>query len=468
MKCPHCGSENVKKGGLLPSGRQRRYCKDCKKYWSDGIKPVKPTADGKYCPYCGGALKYKGWNSSGTRRYVCKECGKGCSGENPVKRLPVHSEIPCPYCGTHNARRLGKLKDGTQRYQCNECGKGFSAHTAISEPVKLTCPKCGGKHINRSGFDTKTGKQRYKCIDCKHKFVENPSQHPFKQHEKECPYCHHVGAKKAGKSNGKQYYICLHCNHKYLEGGLYRHLKSTDKRHIMTMMTQGVSQVEIAEEMHISVKTLNNYLNKCEELKPIREQNAKLQRERSAREEKLKHLYKIKNKKLEQFKPYTERIPYGFFCEFMECSNEYLKGRMDKARFNRMVTALTVKELEKVSLTKDELLHKQNKKKACMAIMRGMSTDYITKYDVKLSEIKTSLETLYRKETISPEQEETIVKFGVGCRVPVEYLAPYVPCSQRKCKAILKNYVIPEPKEHVVSEHERAFDKIWLDKFLGD
>ena len=466
MSCPHCGSENVKKNGLLPSGKQRWYCNDCKKYWSFGVEPVKPTTDGKHCPYCGGALKSTGWNASGTRRYACKECGKRCSGENPTKSLPVHSEIPCPYCGTHNARKLRQLKDGTKRYQCNECGKGFSANTVISKPVNLTCPSCGGKHIHRSGHDTATGKQRYKCADCNRKFVENPTQCLFQKHEKECPSCHHIGAKKAGKSNGKQYYICLNCNTKFLEGGTRRHIRKTEKERILQMMKQGITRLDIAKELNISVKTIYNFLSKCEEYRHIAERHKQLQNERAVRNERLEHLYKIKEKKVQRFMPYN-RIPYGFFYGFMKLAKQYLAGELKKTEFDKMMTALTVKEFEKVSLTREELIYKQNKKKACMAIMRGMSTNYISRYNVTMADIKASLQTLYKNEKLTPEQEDTIVKFGVGCRVPVEYLAPYVPCSQRLCRNILKNYTIPAPKKHEVSEHEKAFDKIWLDKFLG-
>lgn len=31
IKCYHCGSENVKKKGKAPNGKQRYYCKDCKR-----------------------------------------------------------------------------------------------------------------------------------------------------------------------------------------------------------------------------------------------------------------------------------------------------------------------------------------------------------------------------------------------------------------------------------------------------
>jgi transposase-like protein len=29
IKCYHCGSENVKKNGKAPNGKQRYHCKDC-------------------------------------------------------------------------------------------------------------------------------------------------------------------------------------------------------------------------------------------------------------------------------------------------------------------------------------------------------------------------------------------------------------------------------------------------------
>ena len=34
MNCPNCGSDKLKKNGFLASGKQRYFCKECKKHFS--------------------------------------------------------------------------------------------------------------------------------------------------------------------------------------------------------------------------------------------------------------------------------------------------------------------------------------------------------------------------------------------------------------------------------------------------
>ena len=304
MNCPRCGSENFRKSGLLKSGKQRYICKECGKGFSSSEPVVEVKKHCIYCgsentvkagrtrwnkqiylcndckrkfnenraevieatcPICGGELRYKGWSNNGhARRFICVQCGKGFSGEDPNNLKVRVIEHPCPYCGSENVRKGGRLKSGAKRYYCNDCNKGYNENTIVveKEPKPEKCPKCGGTHINRSGHDTKTKKQRYKCVDCGYKFVENPTQPTFKRWKKSCPRCGHTEARKAGRSNGKQYYQCLNCNHKYLEGGVIRHCTKKDKEEIKLMFEKGISKQVIADTMQLSVKKIYNILKK--------------------------------------------------------------------------------------------------------------------------------------------------------------------------------------------------------------
>jgi len=290
------------------------------------------------CPYCGGELRYKGWSNNGhARRYKCANCKKTFSGDLSNLKVRV-IDMPCPHCGSENVRKGGRLKSGAKRYLCNDCHKNFSQSTVVRDirrPEK--CPKCGRNHINLSGHDTKSGKQRYKCTSCGYKFVENPSQHAFKIQEKECPVCKHVGAKKAGMSSGKkQYYICLNCGHKYLEDGIYRHLTTAQKNHIIHSLIRGDKIKDISNDIGTTERTVRNIV------------------------------------------------------------------------FN-----------------------------------------------------------YYKKEVLSEQQVSDILKYGVGCGVPVEYLHPYVGCTAHKCKEILSSHAISARSQYVRTKQEKARDWYDLDRFLA-
>lgn len=424
MKCPHCGSEEVKKGGRLNSGKQRYYCKICGKSFSSSEPVVKIIKECMYChgtntvksgrtkhnaqvwlcndckrkfnenslpvetieqpcPYCGGELKFKGWSNTGhKRRYICSVCKKGFSGD--LNNLQVKIiEKPCPYCGSEDVKRGGKLRSGVQRYTCNTCGRGFNKNTVIdTEPLPEKCPKCGQDSIRKSGKDTKTGKQRYLCRSCGYKFVKNPSQQTFKVWQKECPTCGHIGAKKGGKSSGKQYYICLECGHKYLENGLYTHFTEKQKQSLRKMFIAGWDKDRIAEYFGKTPRTINVYMAKMTE--------------------------------------------------------EDIQAR-EHAKMN--------------------IIDKQ--------IAQGASlTNLCHKYNLSKETIDKRAQTVLASETVSSEQKELILKFGVECAVPVPYLAPYVKCSERMCEKIISKYPRVGRKKFVLSEKDRAFDKMELDKFV--
>ena len=44
----------------------------------------------------------------------------------------------------------------------------------------------------------------------------------------------------------------------------------------------------------------------------------------------------------------------------------------------------------------------------------------------------------YKKEKITQEQEDLILKYGFHLNVPVDYLAEYIKCSEHKCEEVLK------------------------------
>ena len=85
--------------------------------------------------------------------------------------------------------------------------------------------------------------------------------------------------------------------------------------------------------------------------------------------------------------------------------------------------------------------------------------------NLKLTEID-------KTETLSKEQKEFIYKWGVMLNVPVEYLAPYVPCSYYACQKELDKYKKDINKVKIatkpeISNRDREFDRIFLNKFIS-
>lgn len=276
IECPYCHEHQIKLDGKLPSGSQRYYCKSCKRGFSDNTNPIENPVNEK-CPYCGGPLRSAGYNRSGTKRYKCKACGKGCSEKGEGLRKPIfkyiNKDIECPYCKSHSIRKAGK-DNNKQRYQCLECNKYFNKDTIIKEPLNITCPKCGKKHINKSGFNP-SGTRRYKCVDCGYKFTLDVTPRYFEPQAQTCPMCGHNEAKKAGRSGKgpyaerKQYYKCCKCGHKFLIDGKYHQLTDKDKQFIIKFgVNLGVPATQIAKEIGCTDKTCRKIINQFEKWKP--------------------------------------------------------------------------------------------------------------------------------------------------------------------------------------------------------
>ncbi len=54
--------------------------------------------------------------------------------------------------------------------------------------------------------------------------------------------------------------------------------------------------------------------------------------------------------------------------------------------------------------------------------------------------IKDLVKPHYASETITPEQKKDIIKYGYYLRVPVDYMAEYIKCSEHKCEEVLKKF----------------------------
>ena len=89
----------------------------------------------KPCPYCGSEnVKKSGVLRSGVKRYKCNDCGKGFNANTVVTKETVSKPEKCPKCGATHISKCGHdTKTGKQRYKCVTCG-----HRFVKNPTQHT------------------------------------------------------------------------------------------------------------------------------------------------------------------------------------------------------------------------------------------------------------------------------------------------------------------------------------------
>lgn len=78
--CTRCGSENYRKGDPTPTGKKRRWCKDCGRRWTVE-RTMKPPVTGVQCPEC----RSFDHIIRGGARYKCKNVSHHATGN--IKRF---------------------------------------------------------------------------------------------------------------------------------------------------------------------------------------------------------------------------------------------------------------------------------------------------------------------------------------------------------------------------------------------
>ena len=126
-KCPKCGSTFTYKRGLLASGKQRYACNTCGLIFSEDTKIRKKINE--ICPHCGssniirhGIVHLKIHKNK--QKYCCKDCGKTFVH----KRKKKVYKVLCPSCGTKGAYKWTRRVKGTEYpyYNCLNCHHKFT------------------------------------------------------------------------------------------------------------------------------------------------------------------------------------------------------------------------------------------------------------------------------------------------------------------------------------------------------
>ena len=86
------------------------------------------------------------------------------------------------------------------------------------------------------------------------------------------------------------------------------------------------------------------------------------------------------------------------------------------------------------------------------AVLIGGNIKKLTlKYNCTSKFIEKLVSPYYAAETITPNQKKDIIKYGYYLKVPVDYMAEYIKCSEHKCTEVIENY-----KERLMSTSHDA------------
>lgn len=515
LTCPICNGKEITKKGYNRQGQQKHYCKDCKKSFvikdSPIIKakgkPIKKKVDKKRpkkCPFCGGThINKKGFTDSGLQKYHCTKCNKRFVPGRIVEKEPKKE---CPYCHSTDTRKNG-IADGVQRYQCNTCERLFNDNTEKNlkrieqeEKIKKPCVHCGSLNVRVKHYRQQT--INFHCKDCGKGFTYK-NNIPFTRQIKKT-----ITDKKVTSS--KYTPEIIEKIKSMLEEGYY-------KKEIAEQLNLGVKSVEsytkglsvnkearmkrlgipekvkVVKERTIKPKSVKPKIN-LEEKRRLEQEKKELERkialEKEARLEELKQKQEEEKRKLKQDiingkKQYIENlkeqyeirlgeydveIPQEFKNAFNRLSYNFINDIIKKDKLNVEFKDMLCKVEKYMSkLAQENLMFAQEKriKSICKDIFYGISEEnVIEKYNVTKKEMNEIINPLYEKEKLTSLQRQTIVKYGVRCNVPVDYIAPYIPCSIKKCNEVLSKYKIPKPKRNDITNRDLSFDKVWLEGFI--
>ena len=273
----------------------------------------------------------------------------------------------------------------------------------------IKCPRCGSQDLQKRGKRA-SGRRIFKCKNCHASFTEGV---PYKEAtikeavNKTCSRCGSTHIVRDGKlKDGAQRYLCRDCN-----------LRFSDNSSESLTTTW-----ECPYCGH-----LLNYSG-----------YGKL----GQREYKCSHCKK-------------------------SCSGDLLTGKpIKRVYFSETNTSITCPSCESKNIKKAGIAAGNRQKYLCNDCGKSFMTEYKVKpkkeglreeviylvmhgknvakmgkkYGFSERYMREFLEPYYAKETITKEQKALIIKFGYHCKVPIDYLAEYVPCSEKMCRRVLKEY----------------------------
>lgn len=271
----------------------------------------------------------------------------------------------------------------------------------------MDCPNCGSTKVQKKG--KRAGKQRYRCKECGASFTENVEYTPQIKYvpikDTKCPQCKSSFISRDGKLiSGKQRYKCTSCGLRFSQDTLLFH---KDKIQYKCPYCEGVLIYAGYSRRGLQKYLCKNCGKSCtsdESGKPIK----RLLPFHSINSEKVCPSCGTLNiKKTGHSKTGIQK----YKCK--ECGKSFSDHTKERPSISEAIELL----LKGISLSE-----------------ASEKTSYSKEYLRKL------MVPYYQTEEISKEQEALILRYGYYLRVPVDYMAKYVKCSEHKCREVLQKY----------------------------
>ena len=270
----------------------------------------------------------------------------------------------------------------------------------------MNCPNCGNSTVVKKG--TRAGKQRYKCTSCKATLTEGVPYRALPTYKKLNIKCIKCGSSHVIRDgvfpDGTQRYECRDCG-----------LNFTNKTN--TLLFKEISW-------------------KCPYCGGRLKQYAYNKKGRNKYECKRCGKTCTGDEKGEPIKR-TPFVRHDSHCP--SCGSHNLK----RSGISKNRQRYTCKDCGRAFVENPEVIvHDKNiEEEVINLILLGHNPSKIVKiYHYSEDRLRRVMAPWYATERITKEQAADIIKYGIHLNVPVDYMAEYIKCSEKKCKEVIKNY----------------------------
>ena len=268
----------------------------------------------------------------------------------------------------------------------------------------MQCPACKSSYVQKKG--KRAGKQRYICSNCGAGFTDSVKYRPSVKHPElskvECPTCHSTEIFRDGHlQDGSQRYKCKICGTGF-----------STKSNLKGKVKWGCPYCG-GKLTHSGLSKLGMNEYRCVECG------------KSCTAD-------------EEGKPIKRELPFALINKTVKCVycgslNLRKAGRLKNGEryiCNECKHAFTEKTKVRKNINDliKAVLKGYNIKK--VAVDGGYTVDYLRKVMLPY----------YKKEEVTVKQINSIIKYGYYLKVPIEYMAEYIKCSEHKCKEVISKY----------------------------
>ena len=264
----------------------------------------------------------------------------------------------------------------------------------------MKCPNCESTSIQKRGKRAK--KQRYFCSNCKASFTENVEYKAANKHVSidnvRCPKCNSNLIFRDGHlKDGTQRYECRAC-------GLNFSAKTPPVVKIQWDCPYCGGKLKYS-----GYSKLGNREYKCKECG------------KSCTGD-------------ETGKPIKRDLPFGKLNTAVRCLH------CGSSNLRKAGTSATTK-LQRYICKECNKTFTQRTVEAVKLVLKGKPVVVAAKtLNYSPKRLQKLMAFAYSKEIITPEQKKDIIKYGYYLKVPVDYMAEYIKCSEHKCGEVLSKY----------------------------